>query len=366
MKNMVLRIMRKMAQAGVILLLGLSLFSLVTAGLQIANDPLASRLIERSAAEFAAKIESELARFATPDELHKQISEELTQEPRNWIVITSLEELASARSIPLSPELSAARQEAYDDDYSYLNQIKTCASCMVDTESCTLSQALICNAPISFTPIGDVIGLGKAGVAGVTGGEIDQIDLALSAIGLTATAAVVVTGGTSYSVKIGASILKTARKMSLLPPKLIGLITDTARKAVDPALLSFSDPIKAVNVDALAPLSKIAGDLTRVSGKLSNAETLHLLRYIDGPQEARAIANATEAIGSKVVGTVKVLGKSRFMRAALRYSDEFIAVVGGLIGLFTSFILLLTGIFKSFALSRLRAYLRRRARKNPA
>lgn len=364
------RAVRWLARAA---LLALIVISTVTGGwavLRIAQDPLLRPMIDRSLAEFSAGLEREMAREATPQAVAARLEARLAETPRNWIAIEALEELAAARGILLPPSLTAARNAAWEADSGILTTAGGCLSCMVDAASCSLSQALICNAPVALTPIGDVIGLGRAGVAAVSGDEVDQLDLALSAIGLGATVAVVATGGTSYTLKAGASILKLARKMSLLPPRLLGLITDAARRGIRwdalARLDSVTDPARLIVPEVVAPVAAVAADLGRMGETLGTTRALHLLRYVDGPDDARHIANAAETLGPRTLGTLEVLGKSRFMRAALRWSDEAAALIFGLIGLLGALVAMVAALAQGLAARMLRRRLRRLARREPA
>lgn len=326
-----------------LLLLSLMLFSAASfwwAAERIRQDPLLRPLIERSSDEFAAALERELAKSETGPGLEARLAVLLAEDPRNWIAIDAVTELAGLQNIALSPELNLGLETAREEDSGYLATAGACVMCFWDASSCSLSQALLCNAPVQMTPIGDLAGLSKAGISYVSGAEIDQLDLALSAIGLGATAAALSTGGTSLSVKAGAGLLKMARKMALIPPRLLNFLTDTARRGLRwdelARIDSLTDPARLLRPEVIRPAADLASDLGRISGRLAPSETLHLLRYIDGPGDARRLANASETLGRKALGTLEVIGKSRFMRAALRFGDEALALAAGLAGLLVS------------------------------
>lgn len=326
-----------LARVGLLALLAMSLVSALWAGREIARNPLLRPVIERSAQEFAAALDRELARTATPEVFSARLTELLAEAPRNWIAIDAVMLVADERGLPLPGETKAARDAAWEEDTSLLTMAGACLTCMVDATQCSLSEALACNAPVTLTPIGDVIGIGKAGVASLMGYEVDRLDLALSAIGLGATVAVVATGGTSYTLKVGASLLKLSRKMTLIPPRLMGMIADAARTGIrwDEALRwdRLSDPARLIVPEVVAPLAAVASDLGRIDGVLGTSRTLHLLQHIDGPNDARRLAMASEAMGPRALGTIEILGKARFMRAAIRLSDVALNLMAGLIGM---------------------------------
>lgn len=325
------------ARAGLLALLALSLVSALWAGREIARNPMLRPVIERTGQEFAAALDRELVRTATPEAVSARLSKLLAEAPRNWIAIDAVMLVVQDRELLLPGEIVAARDAAWEEDTGLLTIAGACLTCMVDATQCSLSEALICNAPVTLTPIGDVIGIGKAGVASLMGYEVDRLDLALSAIGLGATVAVVASGGTSYTLKVGASLLRLARKMTVLPPRLMALIADAARTGIrwDEALRwdSLTDPARLIVPEMVAPVAAVASDLGRIDGVLGSSRTLHLLRHIDGPNDARRLALASEALGPRALGTLEILGKSRFMRAALRLSDVAVNLMAGLIGL---------------------------------
>jgi hypothetical protein len=360
------RAVRRIARAGLAALLIVSVVTGAWAVVRIAHDPLLRPLIDRGAAEFAAALEAELATAATPQAVAGRITALLDESPRNWIAIQAVEEVATARGIVMPADLAARRAALWDEDSGIVTVAGACLACTVDAADCSLSQALMCNAPVALTPVGDVIGLGKAGYAAATGGEVDQMDFALSAIGLGATVAVVATGGTSYTLKAGASLLRLARKMSLLPPRLLGLIADAARRGIRwdkvAQLDTLADPARILVPDVVGPVAAVATDLGRMSDTLGSTRTLHLLRYVDGPDDARHIADAAETLGPRVLGTLEILGKSRFMRAALRWSDEAAALIAGVLGTLAALTATLGAALQSLVLRGLRRGLRGAAR----
>jgi len=347
-------------------LLAVSTLSLLWSAQRIVTNPLLQPVIERTAEEFVAALELELARRETAPQLIARLEALLDESPRNWVAIQAIEALAEDLKIALPRSLSEARTAAWEEDSGYLAMAGSCAMCFWDASNCALSEALICNAPVQMTPIGDIAGLAKAAINAATGDEIDKLDTALSAIGLGATAAAVATGGSSLTLKAGASLLKMARKMALLSPKLMGFLLDVARRGIrwDEALRldSLSDPARLLRLDVVRPAAELASDIGRIGTRLDPSEALMVLRHIDGPQDARRLANAVTVMGRKAVGAIEVIGKSRFMRAALRFGDEAFALISGLIGTALSLAMGLAGAIQGFAGRWLRRSLRQLAR----
>jgi hypothetical protein len=110
----------------------------------------------------------------------------------------------------------------------------------------------------------------------------------------------------------------------------------------------------ALNPRVLAPLGAMLADTGRMAGRLDPTATLHLVRYIDGPDDARRLADAVEALGPRAVGRLEILGKSRFMRATLRYSDTAWQLFSGIAGFILGLAALLSSLMQSLVLRGLR------------
>ncbi|WP_241427662.1 hypothetical protein [Fertoeibacter niger] len=350
--------LRSGSRATLHLLLVASLALTVWTGAEIARDPLVRPFAERGAAEIIAATDRMLAAEATPQVIAARLTSLLAEDPRNWLAIEAVEGVAAERGIALPPALLAQRAAAWDADSGFWANAGDCATCIWDAATCNLQLALMCQAPVALTPLGDIAGISRAGVASITGGEVDEIDLALSVVGLSATALVIATGGSSAVVKVGAGLGKLARRMGLLSPALTRVITTQLRAGVDlaalPAVRSADDLAAVVRVDALAPLGALATDLGRLRDATGTTEALHLLRYVDDGAEARRLANAAEALGPRVVGRIEVLGKSRFLRATLRWSDALWQMFAGLAGLLGAAVGVLGGAAQSLGLRLLR------------
>ncbi len=338
-------------------LLVLSVALTFSAGLRILRDPLVRPVVDAPLNEIAAASDRMMAREATPARIAARLGELLAEDPRNWLAIQAVEGVAVERGVTLPPDLAARRAALWDEDSGLLAQAGDCAACVWDAGTCTLTNALVCNAPVTLSPVGDVVGLGRAGVAWATGGDVDQIDLALSIIGLGATATIIASGGTSLTLKLGAGIIKLARRMSLVSPRLTALLSDVAARGIDWRMVTrmdFSDPARLIRADVVAPLASIASDMGRVGRALPATETLHLLRYVDDAADARRLANASEALGPKTLGRIEVLGKARFLRATVRFSDLAIQTIAGIAGLALSLATALGAMAQSLMIRFLR------------
>ena len=336
---------------------------------RIASDPLIAPFVEASNDQIAAATERMLTTAATPETLAAHIGNRLAEEPHNWLALDALVDLAYERKIAIPSALNAAVQAAREEDHSYYATVTSCATCAYDPAQCSLSEVLICQAPIALTPVGDIAGITRAGIAYAGGNEVDQIDLALSVVGLGATAAILASGGSSGVVKAGASLAKLARKMGRLSPRLVEMAVDATRTGVNwaslPAVRSVDDLKAAIRTEAFLPLTNTLTDLSRLNTATDATTALHLLPMVDDAGDARRLANAAEALGPKLVGRAEVLGKARLFRATLRFSETAWALGAGLVGLMLSTASLISGVIQHALIHRLRSSVKRKALPKP-
>jgi hypothetical protein len=349
---------RWLARALLGLFLAGSLALTALAGLQIWRSDLATPLRERTSTEIVAATDRMMAREATAGRLTALIEERLAEVPRNWVTLKALRAVADARGLALPVPLIAAYDAALAEDTGVLAVAGECAACIWDIAACTLSVALICKAPILLTPVEDLRGITKAGWDYATLGTVDEVDLGLSVLGLGATALVLASGGSSATLKMGASAAKLARGMRLLSPGLERMVLAAVRGGVDwPALARMgevADLSRAVRLEAFAPLAAVASDIGRMGEAMGPTATLHLLRHVDDAAGARQMARAADALGPQTLARAEVLGPARLMRATLRVSEAAWGLVCGLAGMMTALASMLAGALQGAGLRVLR------------
>ena len=334
--------------------------SFIGAGLSfvfIATDPALNAVRAATMDEIVAATDRLLAETATPELLANKIEGRLTERPRNWIALDALTELAIDRALDLPPDLALRVSAAREEDFSLLSQAASCAICTYDAGQCSLSQVFICQAPVALTPVGDVLGVSRAGAAYARGEAIDQVDLALSVVGLGATAAVLVSGGSSGAIKAGASTLKVARQMGRLSPDLVDMAYTAAKTGVSWDRLgdvrSLADLSATLRPQALGPLTQTIIDLDRVRTATDTTTALHLLPLVGSASDARKLATLAEALGPKVVARAEILGKVRILRTTVRLTSLGWSVMLSLAGLALSLVGLASALGKSLALRHL-------------
>ncbi|MEZ5752778.1 MAG: hypothetical protein R3D60_12715 [Paracoccaceae bacterium] len=325
---------------------------------QIGSTPGAAMLVERAGSELTASYERALARSATPEALALRLSQRLDETPRDWVVIEALSDLATEQGIILPPDLIARRDALDAEDNGWLATGVNCAACAWDLRQCDLSATLACGVAVNLTVVGDVVALTREGTHYLAGDEVDQVDVAISFVGLAATGLVVATGGTSLAVKGGSALLRVAHRTGRLAPDILAVFRRAFAFGIDwarlPAVRSADDLALLARPGILEPAVEVAQDLGRMNTRLGTRQALHLLANADTPAEARALARGAEALGARTTGAFEMLGKSRFLRLGLRLSDEVWALLAGVMAAAAS----LAGFAASILLRVLRPALR--------
>lgn len=314
-------------------LAGVLLASLLWSGLswwQLVQSPAGSWLVERAEDQLEAVYTRALTRAATSEALGAAITRHLGATPRNWVALDALADLANAQGVILPPDVAQALDLARAQDFSLTARGASCAACAYDLRACGLGPDLVCGIGVNLTVAGDVLSLSREGAAYLRGETVDQVDVALSFVGLAATALVVATGGTSYTLKAGAGFLKLAHRTGRLAPDLLAVFTRAFREGVDWARFVRGGRVAdAARMDALRPALMLADDMGAMQARLGTGAALHVLRQAETAADVQALARATRALGPRSVAALEVLGKSRVLRLGLRWADEVWQILAG-------------------------------------
>jgi len=296
-----------------------------------ALSPFTAPVVERSTAQIEATLTRAMARhvdlaWVLPRLQEAVITQDLMQ-------LDLLLGLAADHDVDLPRTLDADIATLKASRSGFWARSVSCGACAVDSTACeTLAQIGVCAIPFELTPAGDLNALRRAGVAFASGEDIDRLDVGLAVIGLGATGAVLVSGGTSYSVKAGASVMRIARRMGMLTPaftaRLTALVGDAVRwERLGDLGRGRIGPAALVDATKLDELREIGGALQQVAQTTSVAQTVSLLRHVDTAGDAARLARVSTALGPKTRGAFEVLGTGRVMRATVRLSDLAIGAV---------------------------------------
>jgi len=297
-------------------------------------SPFTAPVVDRTEAELRVTLERLMARHVTEDWLSPRFEAALADEDMDRLEM--LAGLAAAHGVALRADQSAAYEALIAARSGYWHQTRACGRCAFDLQECeTITHLAVCGVSIELTPLGDLNAVRRAGGAYLAGHEVDQLDLGLAIVGLGATTAVVVSGGSSYSVKGGASFLRMARKLGVMSAGLADYLATTLRGAVrwdrmDDLVRLRIGPGQMLDTARVAELGEMSATLMRVTNRTGLAEGMLLLRHVDGPQDAARLARVAEVQGPGTRATFEVLGKSRVFRATVRLTDLAVSALAAL------------------------------------
>ncbi len=285
----------------------------------LAQHPFAQPFIERTAAGARLALDRALGERLTPGWVAAELDAAVKREDLDRAEL--LLGLVESRRIAVSELAIAGAREFVDRQNQPLARLQRCSACLMDAADCrTPSMLFACNIPVELTVIGDVKALAEAGADVVADRQVDRIDVALAAAGIGATALVPLTGGTSLTIKAGATTLRVARRMGVLGKGIVRALTDAAKAP-------FDEFARTGRLDAVTDarrfrrLGRIADDLGTVAKHAGPAETIFLLKHVETAKDAAALARVSRIAGKKTRRTIEVLGLGRAARALVRLSD---------------------------------------------
>lgn len=303
------------------------LAALVAAAWALSTNPLAAPYVERSTEDLALTLERMVRRQATAAWIEADLAEAVAtgDADRAAMLIDLARELGRPVDTSAAEAMLAART-------GMMAAAHDCGACMIDVASCpTLTQLAACAMPFELSPLGDLNALRRAGFAWAAGAEVDAIDAGLAVAGLAATGALVITGGSSASVKAGTGLLRMARRMGSVTPGLArALRLPIHWDRVGPWLRGSASLEEVTDTVRLAAIGAIAADMGRVRDATSMAEALRLARLVDGPEDAARLARVAEAAGPRTTRSLHVLGKTRAFRATIRLSRAALGALAAL------------------------------------
>jgi hypothetical protein len=281
----------------------------------LSTNPLARPFVDRTANDLRIALERKVSRAATSDWIEGALADAVTT--RDVDRARMLMDLSADLNRPVDTRSAEAMIDARS---GWITMAADCAACMADVSTCpTLTQVAACAVPFEMSPLGDLNALRRAGVAWVGDRPVDELDAGLALVGLAATGAIVVSGGSSVTIKAGTGLLRLARRMGSVTPDLARMLRLPVRwSRVDEVMTGVARLEDAIDAPALARIQSLAGDLGRVATATSPAEALRLARFVDTPEDAAKLARVAEAAGPRTTRSFAVLGKTRVFRATVR------------------------------------------------
>lgn len=311
-----------------------TLACLAASGVILARHPFAAPMVERTGAEARAALARAVAATVSPEWLAPRLAAAVAEGDADAAALHL--ELAAEHGIALPEDLHAEAEALVAARGGTWETAADCAACAWDITACrTLAQIGACAIPVELSPLGDLNALRRAGTDWITGAEVDEVEAGLALVGLAATGAILVSGGTSLTLKAGATALRMARRTGALTPGLGRALADAGRGLIRwqelPAVLGRRVPVEtAVDQARWAALGAMAADIGRIAARTSPAEALTLLRHAEDGADLARLARLAEAAGPDTRKSLAVLGKARAFRTLARLSDLALAAVGAL------------------------------------
>ncbi|MCK9513257.1 MAG: hypothetical protein M0R28_18800 [Pigmentiphaga sp.] len=219
---------------------------------------------------------------------------------------------------------------------------------------------MACQVAVELTPVGDFRSLGRAAGAYWQDEEVDYLDVGLATVGLAATVGAVASFGTTYGAKVGAGVLKAARRTGAISAPLgrhfrrltAGMVD--FRRVPKEGLRSPAGWLKAVDAARLRAFGGSMADLGAISARQGPVQALRVLRQADSPGQLAALRRGSDAMEGRFPATLKMLGKSRVIGAASRWSRAAWNLVGSAAALLAALLGLVWNVLGSAGLRGLR------------
>jgi len=187
--------------------------------------------------------------------------------------------------------------------------------------------------------VGDVRDLTEEGAKYARDESYDEIVLGVAAVGVALSASQVLTAGTSTPLKVGASVVKVAKKTGKLSKPFLKFISSQLKKTVDMKLLKkvdFSDmtKIESTLTSVIKNLNfthmrKLFGDINIIKKNTSVMDTVSLMKYINKPTDLGKIVKLSKKFKGNTKAVLKVLGEGALKGGTkvLKYTAMFLAQI---------------------------------------
>ncbi len=261
----------------------------------------------------------------------------LEEKIKNYIKQKKFEEAKSFISLAnyLHVPLSKNYKKEIEDQNTLFFQAGQFAKGFISGETKTSTQ-LYGAVTSDFTVVGDIRDIKNEGSKYLQNKPYDEFLLGISVAGL----ALALT-----PLKVGTTLLKTAKKTKSLTKGFTKYLTKTFSKTYDKKVfkqIDFTDmesikkAVKTINLTPVkAPLKKLA----KIESATSFADTVSLLKYIDNEKDLAKVAKISQKYKKNTKAVFKVLGKTaiRGTKKVLLFSYELLAY---LLGSFFTLVLL--------------------------
>ncbi len=211
-----------------------------------------------------------------------------------------------------------------------------------------------------MTLYGDLRDIHKEGSHYIEGEHYDRFVLGISLVGVGLSASQIVSVGGTTGLKVGASLLKLAKKTGKLSKAFLKLLSDKLDESVDmyalralhlnDILLHPQATVKQLSKSIhMAPLRPLLHDISIIKQETSWMDTVDLLKYVDTQKDLSKIAKLSKRYKQQTKGVMKVTGKSalRLVKGGIKWTAK---IIWGIIVSILSAILFLSGLLGKWRL----------------
>jgi len=325
------------------------------------SSPVISYVIDRQVVQIENRVKMQLLKFATPEHIALRLQEALQPVPADWEGIALLAEFSADNQVEipqsLLDEIEARRQVERGEEERFLS---ACYRCMKDSENCPISLAKSCDIAVELTPVGDVRSINTALDDWLAGRPVDTLETGLATVGLAATVGSLFTAGSAYSIKVGASTVKVARKIGSISKPLARFLRRNTKGLLDFSRIprdwrtNPSSIMAAVSVSKLSELKSLMLNLGGLRTNVGTAKTLRLLRAVEDGTDAHRLRLASDVLKADTPKALEVLGKNRLLKQTYKINPKFTRMAGTLL----TFLGALLGLFWGTVTAFLSAILR--------
>jgi len=206
-----------------------------------------------------------------------------------------------------------------------------------------------------MTLYGDLRDLKKEGSNYIDDKPYDKFILSISLVGVGLSASQLVSIGASTPLKVGASVLKVAKKSGTLTKAFTKVLLKRLDKSVDVKQLKtlefknifkIKDTMRIVqNSIDIKPLQILLKDVNQVKAHTSLTDTILLMKYVDTPKGLQKLTKVSRQYKTNTKGVMRVLGKG-----ALRAGKSVVKFTSRFMMFLTSFIFSMLGLLLSLIL----------------
>ena len=194
-----------------------------------------------------------------------------------------------------------------------------------------------------MTIVGDIRDIYREGSKMRQNKEYDKFTFGLSILGVGLSATTLLSAGATTPVKVGTSLLKSAKKSGKLTKSFSKIISKDLEKVINKKALKKVDfssistlrkTLKqAINQKKLAHLEKILLKLNKIKKQTSTTQTLKLLKYIEDEKDLTKVVKLSKKYKKNTLAVFKVLGKGalKTTKEVINYTTKFLGFLVGAI-----------------------------------